>query len=140
MSLTALGWSWGQDINTALSKLPLTDLGNAERFWRRFGERFLYIDGRGWLMRRGTHWSDENADVELRKCAQSTIRAIAREAQAARDAGDTELADALQQHCQSSGSSGRISAMLREAEPYMTADADDLDIQAGPYKFNDRES
>lgn len=60
--------------------LPLTDMGNAQRFMARFGAEFLYVAEWGWLAWDGKRWNGDEADAMVARAVQAAIRAIAEEA------------------------------------------------------------
>lgn len=80
-------------LNGELARLPLTDLGNAERFRRRFGDRFKWSATHGWFYWDGKRWSRENADAHVRIAAHETVRAIQDEAKALRARADRLAAE-----------------------------------------------
>lgn len=67
--------------------LPMTDLGNLQRFLRRYGADFLHVEAWGWLAWDGKRWSREAALPLLGRAAQDTMRAIQEEADFIRDTG-----------------------------------------------------
>jgi putative DNA primase/helicase len=76
----------------ALRSLPLTDLGNAERMVRRYGDGFHYCHPwRKPLVWDGTRWKADDVG-ESRRLAKRTVRSILREAAAE---GDEERRKAL---------------------------------------------
>ena len=65
-----------------LGLLPLTDLGNAERFVARHKARVRHCHALGWLVWDGRRWAvDAGADA-VRRLAADTVRAIRAEADA----------------------------------------------------------
>ncbi|MFT4098612.1 MAG: phage/plasmid primase, P4 family, partial [Rhodoblastus sp.] len=62
--------------------LPMTDLGNAERFFARFGQRFRYCAEIGWLAWDGRRWNPEQADAKVMLAEHETVRGIQDEAEA----------------------------------------------------------
>lgn len=72
-------------IDLEAARLPLTDLGNAERWRLRFGADFRFCDKIGWFMWDGRRWRllSEEKDALPAEVMQSvfvTIRAIRNEA------------------------------------------------------------
>ena len=55
----------GGGLDLACAFLPRTDLGNAERFVRRFGHDFLFVAEWGWLAWDGRRWNGAEADAIL---------------------------------------------------------------------------
>ncbi|MCR9193994.1 MAG: phage/plasmid primase, P4 family [Hyphomonas sp.] len=73
----------GKDLEAA--QLPLTDLGNAERFRLRYGEEFRFCDKIGWFNWDGRRWRllSEEKDAlpaEVMQAVFATVRAIRNEA------------------------------------------------------------
>ncbi len=67
------------ELDIICAYLPLTDQGNAVRFFARFGDRFLWVPQRQqWLAYDGTRWK---CDPEKFLAAwHETVNAIRREA------------------------------------------------------------
>ena len=78
------------------SFLPLTDLGNAERWAGRFGPDFRYCDELGWLAWDGKRWSKDDAERLLQESVFATVRHIGDEADWLRQAGEDWRAEAEQ--------------------------------------------
>lgn len=70
--------------------LPQTDLGNLQRFLKRYGRDFLYIEAWGWLAWDGKRWSRDLAVPMLGRAVQDTMRAIQEEADLIRESGVPE--------------------------------------------------
>lgn len=68
--------------------LPMTDLGNAERWHLRHGQDFRYCPELGWLAWDGRRWSRENAETRLMDSVFSTVRAVQFEATARAQLGE----------------------------------------------------
>lgn len=68
--------------------LPLTDLGNAERWAGRFGPEFRYCDELGWLAWDGKRWSKDDAERLLQESVFATVRHIGDEADWIAQAGE----------------------------------------------------
>ena len=66
------------DAHCAL--LALTDLGNAQRFVKRYGLDFLFVEQWGWLAWDGKRWNNHEAEAILSRAVHATIKAIADEA------------------------------------------------------------
>jgi putative DNA primase/helicase len=64
------------------ARLPMTDLGNAERFLLRHGDDFLFVREWGWLAWDGRRWAREGAEDAIERAIQATIRCIGDEAAA----------------------------------------------------------
>lgn len=67
--------------------LPLTDLGNLERFLERYGGDFLHVEAWGWLAWDGRRWNRAMAEPLLGLTFQRTIRAIQEESDLVRASG-----------------------------------------------------
>lgn len=122
------------DLDVRCARHLLNDLGNAQRLIDRHGGDIMFVQDVGWFAYRRGFWDREVGEMEVRKRAHATARAIMmREASGAaaaeEDGGldDPGWAVALRGHGLESGSSARVSAMIREAEPYLTRTIDDLD-------------
>ena len=82
-------WWWRREVrrraNRALGHwaclhLPMTDLGNAQRFIARHGHNFLYVETWGWLAWDGKRWNGRDAEALMARAVQRTIKAISGEA------------------------------------------------------------
>jgi putative DNA primase/helicase len=67
-------------LNGELAHLPMTDLGNVERFRKRFGDSFKWTPALGWLYWDGKRWARKGAEGKVRIAAHETVRAIQDEA------------------------------------------------------------
>lgn len=67
--------------------LPLTDLGNLERFLKRFGSDFLFVEAWGWLAWDGKRWNRDMAVPLFGAAVQEMVRAIQAEAELIRASG-----------------------------------------------------
>jgi putative DNA primase/helicase len=129
----------GPDVHFACAKLPLTDLGNAERFVKRFGDDFLHVDQWGWLAWDGQRWNGREADALLARKVHITIRAIAEEAEAlagTRDDYEVDVkrdgtiimrSDKIRGWCLASQSNAHVSCVAKLAQSYLTARSDSFD-------------
>lgn len=135
------------DWHLECSRLPLTDLGNAERFVLRHGDSFLYVpewdDSRGsgrkaWLAWDGRRWSRAKALVLLARAVHDTVRAIEQEALAfAHSDEDFEVdvkkgipvyySDLIRAWGKASQASGRVGCIDKLAQPYLQAALADFD-------------
>ncbi|OYZ15624.1 MAG: hypothetical protein B7Y35_06030 [Sphingomonadales bacterium 28-64-96] len=68
--------------------LPLTDLGNAERWQLRHGGDYRHCAEIGWLAWDGRRWSRDDADTRLMDSVFDTVRAIQFEARARAQLGE----------------------------------------------------
>ena len=73
------------DDDLAFARLPMTDLGNAERFAGRFRDALRYCPSLGWLAWDGRRWCRDGADERVKSAEHTTARAIQREAAALAD-------------------------------------------------------
>ena len=69
--------------------LPLTDLGNGERFARDHAGKVVYTRTHGWLVWDGSRWADDDTGL-VRRLAATTARRIHLEAASAHDAQQAE--------------------------------------------------
>ncbi|MEG3177036.1 phage/plasmid primase, P4 family [Sphingomonas sp. RB3P16] len=76
-----------RELTQGCAILPQTDLGNLERFLKRYGRNFLYVDAWGWLAWDGTRWNRDMALALLGRAIQTTMRAIQEEAELVRSSG-----------------------------------------------------
>ena len=79
-------------LNRELARLPMTDLGNVERFRKRFGDQFKWSKALGWFFWDGKRWARDGAEARVRIASHETVRAIQDEAKTLRDTA-VELAD-----------------------------------------------
>lgn len=121
-------------LDAELAEYPQTDLGNAERFARRFRDQLLFCPTLDWLFWDGKRWAREGADAFRRRAEHLTVRAIQDEARALREGFRTEEARDLSKWGRTSETSGRLSAISDRASSMMTVSLDELD--ADPMKFN----
>jgi putative DNA primase/helicase len=101
------------EVTAPQEPLPLTDLGNAERFVRDHGDyvRFV-VPWRKWIVYRKNRWKlDERNHAKY--YAHRTVRGIYGEAEKELD---EQLRKRISKHATKSEGSARIQAMLKEAE------------------------
>ncbi|MFZ3352257.1 MAG: phage/plasmid primase, P4 family [Xanthobacteraceae bacterium] len=142
------------DLDIRCARRPLTDLGNAERFIERNGERFRYCPSAGWLAWDGTRWTRNAASGLVESAVHQTHRDIQGEADAVIKSGvDFEIApatatkppvmwsDALRKWGRASESAGKLACIARDdhvrpglAAPYLAVPAEKLD--ANPLQIN----
>lgn len=127
------------DIDLSCALLPRTDLGNAERFIKRHGDSFLYVEQWGWLAWDGKRWNIHEADAILARAVHQTIKAIAREAKALKESSFDVMidekkgiwtSDKLAGWCLASQSSPHISCVARIVQSHLTASSDSFDADA----------
>jgi putative DNA primase/helicase len=153
------GGEHGRDLECA--RLPLTDLGNAQRFVRRHGDEFLFVPEWGWLAWDGRRWNREDADGLLAQAVHRAILAIGAEADALAASGEdfivdkkgTLWSDMVRKWAVASQSAWRIDCIARAnvkspglAAPYMRASVADFDadplalnVSNGTLRFSRRE-
>jgi len=113
----------------------LTDLGNARRLVRAFGDRLRYCPARRlWLVWNKKRWKPDGT-LRVMRLAKATVREMY--AEAARITADTARL-ALTGHARNSESEARLRAMvtLARSEPGIPVTPDDLDRD--PWLFNVR--
>src|SRR5262249_26718127 len=128
-----------------LAELPLTDLGNAERFVKRFGDRFLWCAAIGWLAWDGRRWAIEAAEGMVDRAVHQTVKQIEAEAAAVRDSDDDYLieirkgepfrwSDRIAGWALASQGASHLGCIPKLAAPYLEVQPKELD--ADPYKLN----
>jgi putative DNA primase/helicase len=108
-----------------LRPVHFTDLGNAVRLVRRFGEDLRYVYGLGWIIWDGIRWCVDRTGIALR-LAKATIVALYAEASTLTDDGARA---GLVAHAKASESNPRLEALLAvaESEPGIATSPDQLD-------------
>ncbi len=136
----------GNDLDTRLSHLPLTDLGNAERFVARNRGRFMYCSTLGWLVWDGRRWAVGGAEEQVLQGTHQSVRAIQDEARAIqgtrqdievdhrRDGTPVMLSDKLAAWGRTSEAAPRLLATAKQAAPYLRVEFERLD--ADPMRIN----
>lgn len=132
-----------------LARLDCSDLGNAQRLLKRFGDRLIYAPEMGWLVWTGTHYALNEA-MPLRAAHAVTrglldeSKALDEEAERCNARSDPQRAQAYAERAkrvltwkEQSGAAGRSVAMLTQAAAYAQADVldphgDMLCMQPGP--------
>lgn len=133
------------DLDLTLADLPCTDLGNAKRFVRRFGDNFFFVAEWGWLAWDGSHWNGREADAILARAVHNTVESIKLEAIALRESGldvqvDTRkekpvyASDRLMGWAMASQANSHIACISVLARSYLTASSDRFDRE--PLAFN----
>jgi putative DNA primase/helicase len=90
-----------------------TDMGNASRLVRRYGDRLRHVAGWGWMVYDGKRWTQDKQDKQVMEYAKQTVRDMYREA--------AEIADpserlALVKHAENSESGYRLEQMVKLAK------------------------
>jgi putative DNA primase/helicase len=137
------GQGGGLARDLACARLPLTDLGNAQRFVKRHGADFLFVAQWGWLAWDGRRWNLGNADGLVARAVHDTIFAIRGEAEALAGSDDDfvidpakglKLSDKIRSWGVASQSNAHVSCIAKLAQPYVEAEAGDFDRD--PMAFN----
>ncbi|MEH3045515.1 phage/plasmid primase, P4 family [Sphingomonas adhaesiva] len=81
----------GGAIHRRCCLYPMTDLGNAERFAERYGDRVRYVDKMGWVAYDGRRFILDGAEALIGGWVHETVRAIRDEARVMRDSGRRDL-------------------------------------------------
>lgn len=114
--------------------LPYTDMGNAERFVARFGDKFRFNStNSSFYIYNGRFWERDTIS-KIYKFVKQTIRAIVDEAPYANQ--DYKVQEALKKHAKTSESRGKIESLLALArqEEKISCKQDDFDKDL--YLFN----
>lgn len=123
------------DADRMLSRMPCTDLGNAERLVARHGRNLRYCHvWSKWLHWSGKHWAVDRV-ADARRLAKGTVRAILGEAMTA---DDIDQRKKLAQWAVTSEKRDKIAAMLHLAEAEVGVPILPEDMDADPWAFNVR--
>ncbi|MCX6145708.1 MAG: phage/plasmid primase, P4 family, partial [Candidatus Kapabacteria bacterium] len=99
-------------IMNKLKFTPYTDMGNAERFVLRYGDKVRYnFTSGGYYLYNGRYWEKDEVS-KVYKLAKSTVRAISEEAKFV----NSEFHEAIKKHSKHSEAKGKIEAMLSLAK------------------------
>lgn len=132
--------------NARRARLPLTDLGNAERFADRFLNKLIFVPDIGWFWYTGRHWSREGVAERIELAENETVRGIQDEAAAlvasgedrevaSRKKGETQkLSEVLAHFGRQSEARQKLEAISRRAASMMSKPASALDRD--PMVFN----
>ncbi len=110
---------------------PCTDLGNAERLVRLFGDRIRYVPQWGWLVWDGRRWLRDKGNALVTKLAEETVKTIYEEV--AKTTDPTERTR-LAKWAIASETKQRIVAMVDLAAPICRAEPEEFDRD--PYLLN----
>ena len=80
-------------IHCELCCYAMTDLGNAERFAARYGDRVRYVDKMGWVAYDGRRFILDGAEALIGGWVQDTVRAIRSEARVMKASGRRDLGE-----------------------------------------------
>ncbi|PPQ37636.1 putative DNA primase/helicase [Rhodoblastus acidophilus] len=124
-------------IDRRCAFLPMTDLGNAERFFARYDGKVLWCEKLGWLIWDGRRFAREGANDSVMSAVQATVRAIQDEAKAIRGSEDDYativrdkevwFSDKVAAWGRASESNNRISAISKLAAAKFSVSPDELD-------------
>lgn len=117
-------WQPPQQVAVKPNSFNKTDLGNAERLVKQYGDILRYCyERKMWLIWKGNHWKwDEGGEVM--RMAQRTVRTIYEEAAEEDDENERKkLAD----WAKTSESNQRLNAMVSQAQPLTAVHLDELD-------------
>jgi putative DNA primase/helicase len=103
---------------------PCTDLGNAERLVRFWGDSIRFVPQWGWLVWDGKRWARDNGNQRITELAEETVRQIYHEAA---EAQDPEERAKLAKWAIASESRQRIAAMIDLAAPMCLASPNEFD-------------
>lgn len=136
-----------------LAQFPMTDLGNAERFFARNKGRLLWCAAFGWLVWDGKRYSRNGADSAVMIAEHDTVRLIQEEARAIFETGLRDqvpggqdyvwavvrkqpilFSERLAQWGRESESVNKLGALSKRGEPYFAIGLDQLD--ADKFKVN----
>jgi putative DNA primase/helicase len=132
------------DLDLKLAWLPLTDLGNVERFVARYGSNLKWCATTGWLQYDGKRWTKRGTESYVLRAEHATVRAIQVEAKAiaklASQERDKKRRDELLERAESLRAWGRISetahkmSLAKRARAEMEVHHEQLD--ADPWRIN----
>lgn len=127
-------------LDRRLARLPLTDLGNAERFAERHQADLRYCPALGWLAWDGKRWKRDGSEQYVKLAEHQTVRAIQREAAAVRDSDEDVqlveatktkdavwLSDKIAVWGRLSEGAQKLASISKRAQAMMTIEADQLD-------------
>lgn len=107
------------DTSLSISDLDLTDIGNALRFERFYGEKFRFdFSKNAWYFWNGEIWLIDNGGC-VKKAAQYTIAKMADEIKVLYQQGDEKHAELVFKHMKKSASERARNDMLKSAAPHM---------------------
>ena len=108
----------GAALTRECAFLPHTDLGNLERFLKRHGRDFLYVEQWGWLAWDSRRWNRDMAVALLGRAVQDTMRSIQQEAAFIEDSGipvpALELFDAEQLRAHELQQKGKFDRIVKK--------------------------
>lgn len=137
------------DLDRRCARLPMTDLGNAERFKLRFGDKVRWCQVIGFMVWDDRRWNTEMSDGLVMLAEHTVVRAIQAEADAIRDTAADFIvetkgtkadpifvmySDKLAQWGRQSESANKLGAISKRAAPMLEIAAEALDRD--PMKLN----
>jgi len=125
----------GGDLDYELAFQPPNDLGNGQRFVKRFGRDFRHVPKVGWFGWDGERWSHDDGEPLSFMRAHDVSRLIRRELDALRAKPPEKWSeDTLNMRCgwlamlqNTAGQTGSVRAMLTAAQPYLLKPLDEMD-------------
>ncbi len=137
------------ELDRRLAFRPMTDLGNAERFYERFKGRFRYCAEIGWLAWDGRRWNPHQGEAQVMLAEHECVRAIQDEADALADTPADYIvetkgkkddpifvmfSDKLRAWGRVSEGAQKLGAISKRAAPMLQIAIEQLD--ADPMRFN----
>jgi putative DNA primase/helicase len=119
--------SLSREVIIECSREPQNDTGNGKRLLKHFGPDLLHVRSIGWYAWAGTHWEGEGGIEAATRCAQITAARILLEADVMTGDALKARQKARRKYSVSSGNTGKIDGMLKQALPHRTVTVDDLD-------------
>jgi len=139
-----------EQLDAELALVPMTDLGNAERFAKRLHNELLWCDKGGWLRWDGRRYTHNGAEAAVKRAEHLVARCIQDEASWLRASGDDAVAfvkykgtkheevvmqsDELARWGRLSEDARHLTAIARRAEAMMFIGREALD--ADKFKIN----
>ncbi len=110
-------------LDRHLAMLPMTDLGNAERFAARYRDKLMWCPSAGWSWWDGQSWRRDGAHLRVKLAIHAVVRAIQDEAATIVDSdfdgyGVTDRI-ALKNWGRRSECNSRMNAIAELAKPYL---------------------
>jgi putative DNA primase/helicase len=112
--------------------LPLTDLGNAERFERLYAGRFVHTQATGWLVYINGRWQLDKTS-RVKRAMQNTVRSIEEEREFVKD---DKLKDIILGWSKKSEAAAKMSAALEVATSLRSFAKDYADFDRHPELLN----
>ena len=131
----------GSAVDLECARLPLTDLGNAERFARRHRGSLRFCAAIGWLAWDGRRWERDEAEHRVKLAEHDTVRAIQREAEALKNSSydfetskDKWFSDKVRAWGRNSEGAQKMASISKRASAMLAISSDQLDIE--PMRIN----